>query len=69
MAAAGVLSGAVFGYILASLAGSYFPDMKMPGATVVVVAALVTLGAAVVSSMLPAARATRINVIAALHPD
>jgi len=69
MAAAGALSGAVFGYILARLAGSYFPDMKMPGATVVVVAALVTLGAAVVASMLPAARAARVNVIATLHSD
>jgi putative ABC transport system permease protein len=69
MAAAGVLSGAVFGYILARLAGSYFPDMKMPGATVVVVAALVMLAAAVVASMLPAARAARVNVIEALHSD
>jgi len=30
MAAGGVLAGAVFGYALARLAGSYFPDVRMP---------------------------------------
>jgi putative ABC transport system permease protein len=69
MAGAGVLAGAAFGYILARLAGSYFPDMKMPGAVPVVVAALVLLTAAVVASMLPAARAARVDVIQALHSD
>lgn len=69
MATAGVLAGAAFGYILARLAGSYFPDVKMPGATVVVVAAFVMLVAAVVASMLPAARAARVNVVQALHSD
>jgi putative ABC transport system permease protein len=69
MATAGVLAGAAFGYILARLAGSYFPDVKMPGATVVVVAAFVMLIAAVVASMLPAARAARVNVVQALHSD
>ncbi|MGB2603918.1 MAG: ADOP family duplicated permease, partial [Candidatus Sulfotelmatobacter sp.] len=33
MTTAGVMAGAAFGYILARLAGSYFPDVKMPGAT------------------------------------
>ncbi len=69
MTTAGVLAGAAFGYILARLAGSYFPDVKMPGATVVVVAAFVMLMAAVVASMLPAARAARVNVVEALHSD
>jgi len=69
MATAGVLAGAAFGYILARLASSYFPDVKMPGATVVVVAAFVMLIAAVVASMLPAARAARVNVVQALHSD
>jgi putative ABC transport system permease protein len=69
MAAAGVVAGAAFGYILARLAGGYFPDMKMPGAVVVVVAASVMLMAAVVASTLPAARAARVNVIEALHSD
>ena len=31
MAAAGVLAGAAFGFVLARLAGRYFVDVKMPG--------------------------------------
>jgi putative ABC transport system permease protein len=69
IAAAGVLAGAAFGYILARLAGSYFPDVKMPDALPVVVAALVLLTAAVVASMLPAARAARVDVIQALRSE
>jgi putative ABC transport system permease protein len=69
MAAAGVFAGAAFGYLLARLAGSFFPDVKMPGAVPVVVAALVMLTAAVVASTLPAARAARVDVIQALHSD
>jgi hypothetical protein len=69
MAVAGVLAGAAFGYILARLAGSYFPDLKMPGAVPVVIAAFVLLTAAVVASMLPAARAARVDVIQALRSD
>jgi hypothetical protein len=69
MAAAGVLAGATCGYILARVAGSYFPDVKMPGALPVAAAALVMLVAAVIASMLPAARAARVDVIQALHSD
>jgi putative ABC transport system permease protein len=69
MAAAGVVAGAVSGYALARLAGSYFLDMKMPSAAPVVASALVLLAAAVVASALPAARAARINVIEALRSE
>jgi putative ABC transport system permease protein len=69
MAGAGVIAGTGFGYIVARLAGSYFPDVKMPGFGPAVGAALLMLTAAVVASMLPAARAARVNVIQALHSD
>jgi predicted permease len=69
MAAAGVLAGAAFGYVVARLAGSYFPDMKMPGALPVALSAFVLLAAAVVASWLPAARAARIDVIQALRAE
>ena len=69
MAGAGVLAGAAFGFVVARVAGSYFGDLKMPGALPVVVSALVLLGAAVVASMLPAARAARIDVIQALRSE
>ncbi len=69
MAAAGVLAGAAFGFVVARLAGSYFLDVKMPGALPVVLSAFVLLTAAVVASWLPAARAARIDVIQALRAE
>jgi putative ABC transport system permease protein len=69
MAAAGVLAGAAFGFAAARLAGSYFADIKMPGALPVIVSAFVLLGAAVVASMLPAARAARVDVMQALRSE
>jgi putative ABC transport system permease protein len=69
MAGAGLLAGAAFGFVLARLAGHYFPDMKMPGALPVVLSAFVLLAAAVVASWLPAARAARIDVIQALRSE
>src|SRR5947209_4771971 len=69
MAVAGVLAGAAFGFVLARLAGHYFPDMKMPGALPVVLSAFVLLAAAVVASWLPAARAARVDVIQALRSE
>ena len=69
MAAAGVLAGAAFGFVMARLAGSYFLDVKMPGALPVLLSAFVLLTAAVVASWLPAARAARIDVIQALRAE
>jgi predicted permease len=69
MAAGGVLAGAVFGYALARLAGSYFQDVRMPSALPVAVSVVVLLVAAVAASAWPAARAARINVIEALRSE
>src|SRR5882757_7715561 len=62
MAAVGVLAGAAFGFVLARLAGSYFLDVKMPGALPVFVSAFVLMAVAVIASVLPAARAARVDV-------
>ncbi len=69
MAVVGVLAGAAFGLVVSRVAGSYFGDLKMPGALPVIVSAFVLLGAAVVASMLPAARAARVDVIQALRSE
>ena len=69
MAAGGVLAGAAFGFVTARLAGSYFLDLKMPGALPVVLSAFVLLTAAVVASSVPAARAARIDVMKALRAE
>jgi predicted permease len=69
MALLGVVAGAVCGYALARLAGSYFEDVRMPSALPVVGSVLVLLAAAVGASAWPAARAARINVIEALRSE
>jgi putative ABC transport system permease protein len=69
MAGVGVLAGAALGFVLARVAGSYFADVKMPGALPVVLSAFVLLAAAIVASWLPAARAARIDVIQALRSE
>jgi ABC-type antimicrobial peptide transport system permease subunit len=69
MAAAGVLAGAAFGFVLARLASRYFLEVKMPGALPVFVSALVLMGVAVIASVLPAARAARVDVMQALRSE
>src|SRR5271166_5347444 len=69
MAAAGVLAGAAFGFVLARLAGRYFLEVKMPGALPVLVSAFVLMAVAIVASVLPAARAARVDVTQALRSE
>ncbi len=69
MAAAGVLAGAAFGFALARLAGRYFLEVKMPGGLPVFVSAFVLMAVAVIASVLPAARAARVDVMQALRSE
>jgi predicted permease len=69
MAAAGVVAGAAFGFALARLAGRYFVDVKMPGALPVFVSAFVLMAVAVIASVLPAARAARVDIMQALRSE
>ena len=69
MSAAGVVAGAALGFVLARLARSYFADVKMPGVFPVVASAFVLLAVAVFASLLPAARAARVDVIQALRSE
>ena len=69
MAGAGVLAGGAFGFVLARLAGRYFLDVKMPGALPVFVSAFVLMTVAVIASVLPAARAARVDVMQALRSE
>jgi putative ABC transport system permease protein len=69
IAAIGVVAGTVGGFALARLAGSYFQKVQMPGALPVIGAAIVLLVAAVVASVLPAARAARVDVMQALRSE
>jgi putative ABC transport system permease protein len=62
MAVSGIAAGAIVGYGLARLAGSYFPSLQMPSAWPVIVAAII-------ASMFPAARAAHVDVTEALRAD
>jgi putative ABC transport system permease protein len=57
------------GYLLARIAGSYFETARMPGVLPVLGAAFVLMGAAVVASLIPAARASRVDVLQALQSE
>ena len=69
MAALGLLAGAAFGFVAARLAGRYFVEMKMPGAMPVVISAFLLMTVAVVASLLPAARAGRVDVMEVLRSE
>ena len=69
IAAAGIATGVVGGYALARLAGGYIEDVTMPGVLPIVGAATVLVAAAILASLVPAARASRVDVIQALRAD
>ena len=69
MAGAGILAGAILGYGLARLAGSYFPSLQMPSAWPVIASVIVLLVAAIIASMFPAARAAHVDVTEALRAE
>ncbi len=69
MAAVGIAAGACCGFEGASLAGSYFQGLRTPGAVPVIGSGLVLLIAAVLASVVPAARAARVDVMEALRSE
>ncbi|MBI2685382.1 MAG: ABC transporter permease [Acidobacteria bacterium] len=69
IATAGIVAGAAGGYALAQLAGSYIQGMRMPGAAPVAGSAVVLVVAALIASLVPAARAARVDVMQALRSD
>jgi putative ABC transport system permease protein len=69
IAAGGVIAGVVFGFLLARLAGSYFLQVQMPGALPIFGSIVLLLAAAVLASVVPAARAARVDVVQALRTE
>ncbi len=69
IAVVGLVAGVVAGVALAWLAGRYFTDVRIPGATTLAAAGAILVAAAVVASVMPAARASRVDVIEALRGD
>ena len=69
MSGFGVVAGAAGGFALARVVSSYVQNVQLPGAVPIVVSAAVLLAAAVVGSLLPAARAARVDVVQALRAE
>jgi putative ABC transport system permease protein len=69
IAVAGIVAGAAGGFALARIAGSYLPDVRIPGPVPIAAAAAVLVAAAVLASLMPAARASRVDVIQALRSE
>ncbi len=68
-AAIGIAAGAAGGYALARMAGGFFENVQLPGALPVIGAAIVLIGAAIGASLVPAARASRVDVLQALRSE
>jgi len=69
MAIGGLAVGLACGFALAQLAGTLLGNLKMPGVLPVAGSALVLLLAAVIASVIPAARAARVDVMQALRAE
>jgi predicted permease len=65
----GVVAGAVGGFVLARVAAAFIEGTQVPDVIPVAAAALILLAAAVAASLLPAARAARVDVMDALRAD
>ena len=69
MAGGGVLAGAIGGIALARLAASYLTDVRMPGILPMLAASALLVVAAILASLVPAARASRVDVVQALRSE
>jgi len=69
IAVAGIVTGVVGGVALTRIVGSYITDVQIPGVLPIVGSAAVLIGAAVLASLMPAVRASRIDVVQALRSE
>jgi ABC-type antimicrobial peptide transport system permease subunit len=69
IAAIGIAVGAAGGYLLALVAARFFGNVQLPGALPVIGATTVLIAAAIVASLMPAARAARVDVLQALRSE
>ena len=69
IAGGGIAVGVAGGLILTRIVGSYIQNVQTPGVWATVAAALVLAAAAVTASLVPAARAARVDVAQALRSE
>jgi ABC-type antimicrobial peptide transport system permease subunit len=69
IASIGIAAGAAGGYAIARVAVRFIDNVQLPGILPVMGAAVVLICAAVVASLTPAARASRVDVLQALRSE
>ena len=69
IAAAGIVTGVVAGFALMRFAGGFLGNIEVPGAMPLIGAAALLIGAAVIASLMPATRASRVDVMEALRSE
>jgi putative ABC transport system permease protein len=67
--AVGIAAGAAAAYGFFALASKHFDTVRLPGALPMVAAAFILVAAAIVASLIPAARASRVDVLQALRSE
>jgi putative ABC transport system permease protein len=65
----GIVAGVIGGLVLARIVSRFITGIEIPGAVPLMGAAAVLIAAAVLASLMPAARAARVEVISALRAD
>jgi ABC-type antimicrobial peptide transport system permease subunit len=69
IASIGIVAGAAGGYAVGRVAAQYGETTLLPGAITVLAAAAVLMCAADMASLMPAARASRVDVVQALRSE
>lgn len=69
IAAAGIIVGALGGIVLMRFASALFGVIRMPGVLTIAGAATLLVAAAILASLLPAARASRVDVMQVLRSE
>ena len=69
IAAIGIVAGGLVGWGLSRLAGNYVPQLQLPGPIPLIGSAAVIVASAVLASLVPAARAARVDTVRALRAE
>jgi ABC-type antimicrobial peptide transport system permease subunit len=69
IAVGGIVAGIAGGFLLARIAGAFIQGIRIPGVLPLAISAVVLVAAAVAASLMPAARAARVDVLTALRAD
>jgi putative ABC transport system permease protein len=67
--AIGIAAGGLLGWGLSRLAGNYIPELQLPGPIPLIGAGAVIVVSAVLASLVPAARAARVDTMQALRAE